>query len=71
VRPLIVDELRHALSRHDEWPTEETSAVVIETARRLVQAIDMRAQVIDQMRRNITPSEQAIAELLGTDRPPR
>jgi hypothetical protein len=64
---MIIDELREALARHDDWPTSETSAVVIDTARRLVQAIDMRAQVIDQMRREVTPTHQAMAELLGMD----
>lgn len=68
---MIVDELRHALGRHDDWPTDETSLIVIETARRLVRAIDMRAAVINQMRRNVTPSEQAISELLDGDKESR
>ena len=62
---MIVDELRDALDRHDDWPTDDTGMIVIETARRLIRAIDMRAQVIEQMRRNVTPSEQAMVELMA------
>jgi len=64
---MILDELRSAVARHDDWPTDESSMVVIETARRLVRAVDMRAQVIEQMRQTITPSDQAVAEILGMD----
>jgi glutaredoxin-related protein len=65
---VVIDELRAALARHDEWPTKQTSAAVIDAARRLVGGVDMRAEVIEQMRRRVTPSEQAIAELLGSER---
>lgn len=61
----MIDELREALARHDEWPTTETSRMVIEQARRFVRAVDQRAQVIEQMRREVTPSDQALAEILG------
>jgi hypothetical protein len=41
--PGIVDELRVVLARHDEWPTSETSVVVVDAARRLIRAVDGRA----------------------------
>jgi hypothetical protein len=61
----VIDELRSQLERHDEWPTRQTSALVVDAARRLIQAIDMRAAMIEQMRRDVSPSAQAIGELLG------
>jgi hypothetical protein len=60
----IFDELRTALRRHDEWPTNETAAQVIDLARRFVRAVDQRADVIDYYRQNVTPSEEALSELL-------
>jgi len=60
-----LDELREALEAHAHWPRPASSAAVIDAARRLVQAIDMRAQVIEQMRQTISPTEQAISELMG------
>jgi hypothetical protein len=60
----LLDALRSALARHDEWPSKQTGVEAIDTARRLVQAVDMRAGVIEQMRATVTPTEQALAELL-------
>jgi hypothetical protein len=63
----IIGELRQALARHDDWPTTETKTVVIGCARALIQTIDMRAAVIEAMRQHVTPTDQAIAELLGDE----
>ena len=63
--PTLFTELREAIRRHDEWPTLETGMNVIHAARRFVQAVDMRADVIEQMRRDVTPTQQALDELLG------
>lgn len=60
----IFAELRAAVVAYDDWPTPEKRAQVIDLARRFVAAVDHRAAVIEQMRRHVTPSEQALSELL-------
>jgi hypothetical protein len=57
-------ELRAAVLVYDDWPGSEARAQVIEAARRFVQAVDQRAAMIEQMRQTITPTDQALAELL-------
>ena len=61
----LFDELKVAITRYDDWPTPEERARVISTARRFVRAVDQRAEVIEQMRQSVTPSEQALSELLN------
>lgn len=65
----LIDELRAALVSYDDWPTPEGRGRVIHHARELVRAIDARAATIEHMRHHITPSEQAIGELLGEQAP--
>jgi hypothetical protein len=61
----IVAELRAAVAAHDDWPTDNTRAEVIALARRFIQTIDQRAAVIEQMRHHVTPTEEALSELLN------
>lgn len=61
----IFAELKAAVADYDDWPTPEKRAQVIDLARRLVGAVDHRAAVIEQMRQHVTPSEQALSELLN------
>ena len=61
----LFDELRARIARYDESPTPEERARVISTARRFVRAVDQRAAVIEHMRQHVTPSDQALAELLN------
>ena len=61
----VVDELRAAVAAHREWPTAGSKATVVYAAQRFVDALDARAAVIAQMRAHVTPSEQALQELLG------
>lgn len=58
-----IDDIRQALSRHDEWPTRDTATAVVQAARSLIRTIDMQAQVIEQMRQ-ATPTDEAIAEIM-------
>ncbi len=58
-------ELRQAINLHDEWPTEETRLRVVEQARYLVRAVEQKAAMIAQMRQAVTPTDEAIAQLLG------
>jgi hypothetical protein len=60
-----VDGLRRAVRHHDDWPDAGTSAMVIDAARRLIQTIDSRAEFIEHYRNSCTPTEQAIADVLG------
>jgi hypothetical protein len=50
---------------YDDWPTSEKRARVIEATRRFVGAVDMQAAAIEHMRQRVTPSEQALAELMN------
>lgn len=61
----VFSELRDAVARHDEWATIETGAMLVGAARRFVQEVDMQAAVIEQKRRTITPSQEALAALLA------
>lgn len=63
---MIIDELRSAIRDYDDWPTDEKRARVIRATRLFVDAVDQRAEIIEHMRRTITPSEQALGEILGT-----
>lgn len=60
----IVNELRAAITAYDEWPTPERRVEVIDLCRRFIHAVDQRAAVIEQMRQHVSPSEQALSELL-------
>lgn len=60
-----VAELREKMRLHDDWPTKETGYVVIEAARRLIRAIDQRGALIEHMRAHMTPTAQAIGEILS------
>lgn len=61
----IFAELRLAVAAYDDWPTPEKRAQVVDLARRFVGAVDQRAAVIEHIRQHVTPSEQALAELLA------
>ena len=61
----IFAELRAAVMACDDWPTAEKRAQVIDLARRFVGAVDQRTAVIEHMRQHVTPSEQAMSELLN------
>jgi hypothetical protein len=58
-------ELRAAVEAYDDWPTPESRAHVIELARRFVGTVNQRAAYIEHMRQSVTPSEQALSELLN------
>jgi hypothetical protein len=60
----LVDVLREAIKRNDDWSTVDTKAAVINTARSLVQAIDQRAATIEFYRAHVTPTDEAIKEML-------
>ncbi len=61
----IFAELRAALMAYDDWPTPEKRAQVVDLARRFVGAVDQQAAAIEHMRQHVTPSEQALSELLS------
>lgn len=61
----IFAELRAAVLDYNDWPTAKNHARVFDLTRRFVAAVDQRAAVIEHMRQHITPSEQALSELLG------
>lgn len=60
-----VDLLRRAVRGHDDWPDEGTKAAVIDAARQLIRAIDRRTELIDYTRRNVTPRQEAVAQIIG------
>ena len=61
----IFAELRAAVELYDDWPTPDKRAQVIDSARRFVQSVDQRAAMIEHMRQHVTPSEQALSEILN------
>ena len=61
----IFAELRAAVANYDDWPTDEKRAEVIVLARRFVQVVDSQARVIEHMRHNITPTDEALSALLN------
>jgi hypothetical protein len=61
-----VDDLRSAVNAHNDWPTEESKANVIYYACRLVDVIDQHAEMIEYMRRNVTPTQEAVRAIMGT-----
>jgi len=65
----LIDALRQAVADNEKWSSYTSLAVVANAARSLVQAIDMRAEVIAYYRQNCTPTEQAILEILGDIKP--
>jgi len=58
--------LRDAVKRHHDWPADQTGAAVIDAAQRLVQTIDEQAAMIAYYRDHVTPTDEAVAKLLGT-----
>lgn len=61
---MIYDELRAAVKAHDDWPTEESKANVIYAAERFVEVVDAQAEKIEYMRRHVTPTEEALAQIM-------
>lgn len=61
----IFAELRAAVTSYDDWPTPEKRADVIDLARRFVRAVDGHAEMIEYMRQSVTPSQQALNEILN------
>jgi hypothetical protein len=60
-------ELKAALWSYDEWPTPVKRLDVVNCARRFVKAVEARAEVIEYYRAHVTPTEQALSELLPHD----
>ena len=60
----IYTELKTAVCSYNEWGTRSDQCNVIYAAQRFVAAVEQRANVINQMRQTVTPTEQAIAEIL-------
>jgi hypothetical protein len=58
-------ELKDAVANYDDWPTPEGRARVISLARRFVRAVDQKAAVIEQMRQQVTPTEEALSQLMN------
>jgi hypothetical protein len=56
--------LANAVTAHNEWPDNETRAEVLDAAKRFVDAVIHRGQVIEHMRATVTPDEQALAQIL-------
>lgn len=61
----VYTELRTAVLDYDDWPTPVKRVQVVDAARRFVGAVDQAAAAIEYMRQHVTPSEQALNELLG------
>lgn len=61
----VFAELRVAVAAYDDWATAEKRAQVIDVARRFVAAVDQRAAAIEHMRQHVSPTDQALGELLG------
>jgi hypothetical protein len=61
----LFDELKYAVRLHDEWPDAATRTVVIDSARRLVQAVEQRAEKIAYMQASLTPTAEAVAQIIG------
>lgn len=61
----IFAELRDAMHSYDDWPTHEKRANVIELTRQFVRAVDQHAEVIEHYRQHVTPSAQALSELVN------
>lgn len=64
----VFAELQAAVHNHDDWASPDSQAQVVEWARRFVGAVEMRAQVIEHMRQTVTPTAEALAQIMG-DRP--
>jgi hypothetical protein len=63
------EQLRDAVASYDDWPGPDNRFQLIDAARRFVRAVDHRAEMIEQMRQHVTPSEQALSELLNLPEP--
>jgi hypothetical protein len=61
----LYDELKAAMFLYDDWPDYPTAKVVIDSARRLVQAVESRAEMIAHMRATMTPTAEALAQFIG------
>lgn len=61
----LFDELRAAIKDYDDWPTPEKRVEVIDRARRFVGAVDHRTAAIEHMRQTVTPSAEALNQLLN------
>jgi hypothetical protein len=61
----LFDDMRAAVESYDEWPTPEGRGRVLAATRKFVRAVTRQEQVIEQMRQHVTPSEQALRELIG------
>jgi hypothetical protein len=65
--PNLFDKLKTAVADYQEWPTAHKRTQVCTAALQFVRAVDTRAAMIEQMRHHVTPSEQALSELLPHD----
>lgn len=63
------EELAAAVAAHDEWPSIGAKNDIIAAAERFVGAVKYQADAIEHMRRNMTPREQALADVMAQDVP--
>lgn len=63
----LVAELRRTVRDHRDWPTTASVGRVADAAGRLIDCIDQRAEMIEHMRAHVTPTQEAIAEIIGSD----
>lgn len=65
----LFSDLRAAVEAFNQWPDSRSRAQVIGAARLFVEAVDHRAAMIEHMRQRVTPSDQALNEILERDEP--